>query len=105
MNRYQLSRLSRGKARSLAPIISGTRKLPKRVGDRRDQEEPHHDDAVHGEETVVGVGADQIGLGRRELNPDRRRRGAADEEEEYQACEIENCDALVIRREKPRSKV
>ena len=29
---YQLSRLRRGKARSLAPIISGTRKLPSTAG-------------------------------------------------------------------------
>ena len=29
---YQLSRLSRGKARSRAPIISGIRKLPKVFG-------------------------------------------------------------------------
>ena len=28
MNRYQLNKLSRGKARSLAPIISGIMKLP-----------------------------------------------------------------------------
>ena len=32
MNRYQLSRLSLGKARSRAPIISGTRKLPSMPG-------------------------------------------------------------------------
>ena len=29
---YQLSRLSRGKARSLAPIIIGTKKLPSTAG-------------------------------------------------------------------------
>ena len=29
---YQLSRLMRGKARSLAPIIIGTRKLPSTAG-------------------------------------------------------------------------
>ena len=32
MNRYQLKRLSRGKARSLAPIIIGSKKLPSTVG-------------------------------------------------------------------------
>ena len=32
MNRYQLRRLSRGKARSRAPIISGTMKLPSVLG-------------------------------------------------------------------------
>ncbi len=31
-NRYQLARLMRGKARSLAPIISGRQKLPSTVG-------------------------------------------------------------------------
>jgi hypothetical protein len=32
MNRYQLSRLMRGKARSLAPIIMGIKKLPSTAG-------------------------------------------------------------------------
>ena len=32
MKMYQLIRLSRGKARSLAPIISGSRKLPNVAG-------------------------------------------------------------------------
>ena len=32
MNRYQLTRLSRGKARSRAPSISGTMKLPSVTG-------------------------------------------------------------------------
>ena len=32
MYKYQLRRLMRGKARSLAPIIIGTRKLPRTVG-------------------------------------------------------------------------
>ena len=32
MNRYQLARLSRGNARSRAPIISGSIKLPSVLG-------------------------------------------------------------------------
>jgi hypothetical protein len=32
MNKYQLARLSRGKARSRAPIISGRRKFPNTFG-------------------------------------------------------------------------
>ncbi|MNX72342.1 hypothetical protein D3C86_1036940 [compost metagenome] len=32
MYRYQLSKFKRGKARSLAPIISGSKKLPSTVG-------------------------------------------------------------------------
>ena len=32
MYRYQLKRLMRGKARSLAPIIIGSKKLPNTVG-------------------------------------------------------------------------
>ena len=32
MKTYQLDRLSRGKARSLAPIMIGSRKLPKVAG-------------------------------------------------------------------------
>ena len=56
MKIYQLNRFSRGKARSRAPIISGTRKLPSTAGDRRDQEEQDHDHAVHREQLVVGLG-------------------------------------------------
>ena len=78
--------------------------IAERVGNRGDQEEPHHDDAVHGEQAVVHVGADEIGLRGRELDPDRGRRCAADEEEEDEAGEIENRDALVIGGEEPRSQ-
>ena len=78
--------------------------IAERVGDRRNQEEPHHDDAVHGEEAVVHVGADEIGLRRRELDPDRGCRRAADEEEKDQAGEIEDGDTLVIGGEEPRAQ-
>ena len=62
MKRYQLSRLSRGKARSRAPIISGSEEIAERDRDRGHQEEPHHDHAVQREQPVVGLGRLQHAL-------------------------------------------
>ena len=47
MKRYQLSRLSRGNARSRAPIISGTRKLPSTAGIDGIRKKKTMIDAVH----------------------------------------------------------
>ena len=78
--------------------------IAERVGNRWNQEEPHHDDAVHGEQAIVHVGADEICLRSRELNPNRGCRRAADEEEENQAGEIQDRDTLVIGGEEPRAQ-
>ena len=52
---YQLARFSFGNARSFAPIMSGTRKLPSTAGIDGDEEEEHHHHAVHREQLVVGL--------------------------------------------------
>ena len=60
MYRYQLNRLIRGKARSFAPIMMGTRKLPSTAGIEGIEEKEDHHLAVHGEELVVGVRLHQV---------------------------------------------
>ena len=72
----------RGNARSFAPIMIGIRKLPSTAGNRRDQEEEHHDHAVHGEQLVVGVGLDQVRRRRQQLEADHQREEPAQEEED-----------------------
>ena len=42
--------------------------------DRRDEEEPHHDDAVHGEQAVVEIRASEVALRRDQLEADQGRR-------------------------------
>ena len=65
---------------SLAPIMSGIRKLPSTAGIDGIEEEEHHHHAVHREELVVDVRLDtRSPCGRRQLEPDehgeqRRRR-------------------------------
>ena len=64
---YQLARLSRGKARSRAPIIKGTRKFPKTAGIDGIKKKENHRDAVHGKQLVVGFGLHQIALRRQQF--------------------------------------
>ena len=70
--------------------------------DRRNQEEEHHDDPVHGEELVVDVVAHEIAGRRGEVEPDEDGERAADEEEERHRREVEQRDALVVARQQPR---
>ena len=72
-------------------------------GDRRDQEEEDHDDAVHGEELVVGVAADDVGLGRQQLEPDGAREQAAEHEHDRDRDQVEERDPLVVDGEEPRA--
>jgi hypothetical protein len=63
------------------------------------EEEPDHHHAMHREQPVIDVGADEVALRRRQFEPDHGGRRAADEEEERDRREIEEGDALVIGRE------
>src|ERR1051325_3454367 len=69
----------RGNARSRAPIISGSRKLP----------------------SVAGI--DEIALRRQQLEADHRREDAADGEHHRDHDQVEDCDPLVVDREQPRA--
>jgi len=53
MYRYQLSKFSLGKARSLAPIMIGDEKVAQHAGQHRHQEQEDHDNAVRREDLVV----------------------------------------------------
>ena len=64
-----------------APIISGTRKLPSVVGIDGIRKNHTMTTPCDREQPVVGVGRDQVALRRDQLEPDQRRRRAADEEE------------------------
>ena len=81
--------------------MSGTRKLPKRRGDRRDQEEEHHDDPVHREQLVVGVVREHA-FRRQQVQAHTDGERAADEEERRDGEQIQQRDALVIGGEQPR---
>ena len=101
MNKYQLARLSRGNARSRAPIISGTMKLPSVFGIDGIRKNHTMMMPCMVNEPIVGIGTDQIGLRRGKLDADQGCRGSSDEEENGQAGKIQDRDPLVIRGEKP----
>ncbi len=69
----------------------------------RDEEEEHHQHAVHGEDAVVGVGLQEVAGRRGELEPDQRRHQAAEREEDGDRDEVEHGDALVVLGEQPRA--
>ena len=54
-----------------------------------------------GEELVVGVRGDEVGLRREEFQPDEAGKRAADEEEEGDGDQIQDRDALVVAGEEP----
>ena len=96
--------VERGKARSLAPIISGSRKFPSTAGIDGDQEEEDHHHAVHGEQLVVGLGLD---AGRpRGVSSSSRDRSSANrppsEEQDRDRDQVQDRDALVVVRQQPR---
>ena len=66
----------------------GDKEVAECCGDGRHQEEKDHDDAVHGEELVIGVGGDEIGLGSEEFEADEAGEGSSDKKEEGDGDEI-----------------
>ncbi len=77
--------------------------IAERRRDRGTEEEPYHDDAVHGEEPVVEVRLQQRAGRIDEMQPEQRGRRAADEEKERNRSEIQQRDPLVIMGQKPRA--
>ena len=51
-----------GEGEVLSADHDGDQEVPQRGGHGRHQEQEDHDDAVHGEELIVGVGRDQVRL-------------------------------------------
>ena len=70
--------------------------------DRGDEEEPHHHDAVDGEELVVGVVGEDRAVRHHQRQAQQARRHRADEEEAGDRDEVEDADPLVVRAEQPR---
>ncbi len=68
---------------------------------RRDQEEEHHQDPVHGEHLVIGVRIEQIAGRSRQFQPDQHRKQTAQKEERRHRDQIQDRDPLVIFRQKP----
>ncbi len=69
--------------------------------DRRDDHQEDHDRPVEGEELVVGIAIDQVGLGREELDAHGQRDEPSDQEEDDDGREVEQTDPLVIEGEEP----
>ena len=80
----------------------GNQKIAERRGNRRHQEEEDHDDAVGGEQLVVGVRLDQRALRLDQVQAHQHRGNAADQEHEGDRAEIEQSDALVVEGQQPR---
>jgi hypothetical protein len=70
--------------------------------DARDHEEEDHHDAVRREDLVVGLGLEDVSGRRQQLEPDQRRREAADREEDRDADQVHDRDPLVVDRQQPR---
>ena len=90
-----------GNATSRAPIMSGMRKISKHGRRNRHQEKEDHDDAVDGEEFVVGIGGDEVSHRCEQLKPHQRGCDAANRKEEERREQVENGNALVILGQQP----
>jgi len=74
------------------------------VGERRGHGHHHeedHGDGVHGEDLVVGLGAEHVVVGHRQLGPDEQGLDAAHQEEEEGGVAVHQADLLVIDRGDP----
>jgi len=80
----------RGKARSLAPIIMGTRKLPSTAGIDGMRKKKTITIPWHGEQLVVSIGLHQVALGREEFQADEQGEESADEEEERDRHQVQS---------------
>ena len=78
--------------------------VAQRRGNRRNQEEPHHDHAVGGEQLVVGLGRDQIAFGAQKLQADERGGRPADKEKRRNSDRVQNGDAFVVAGREPRAQ-
>ena len=79
----------------------GNQKIAERHRHRRHQEEPHHHDAMHGKEPVVGFGGSEQPFGHDQIQAHQRRGKTADEEEHRDRAQIQKRNALVIGGQEP----
>ena len=103
MKIYQLEQIEPRKRQIAGADHQRHEKISQHRGDRRDQKEKHHDDAVHREQLVVGLRLHQIALRRQQLQahqawrnaPPMKKKNVIDEQ-------IKHRDALVIGGQQPR---
>ncbi len=91
-----------GEGQVAGPDHHGHQEVPQHGGDRRNQEEEDHDDAVHGEQLVVGLRLHQVARRGQQLQPHQHREGAPHEEHQGDRDQVEDGDALVVGGEEPR---
>ena len=91
-----------GKGEVAGPDAERQGEVAEDRGDRRDQEEEHHDDPVHGERFVVVVAREEIAGRGQQLEAHERRRHAAEHEHQRHGDEVEDADPLVVQRQQPR---
>ena len=65
-------------------------------GRQRHEREEHHARAVHGEELVVPLGAEELAVGPGQLEPDQQGLDSRDQEEHERGRAVEETDPLVI---------
>ncbi len=99
--RYQLKQVDLGQRQIFGPDHHGDEKIAQRGRNRRHQEQEDHDDAVHGEHLVIGVGRHQIALRRQQFQTNQSGERSADEEEERNRDQIKNCDPFMISGQQP----
>ena len=56
---------------------------------------------MHGEELVIGVGGDKVGLRRQQLEANQPGKRTADEKEKRDRNEVQDPDTLVVLRQQP----
>src|ERR1700687_2868612 len=75
--------------------------ISKDRGDRWNEEEKDHDDAVHREKLVVGLRRNQITLRGKQMDADHYREGATEKKEKRDGGEIQQANTFVIGRQQP----
>ncbi len=86
----------------LGPQHERQHEVAEHAGDGRDHEEEDHDHAVQREHPVVGVRAHDGRAGREQLDPQRHREDAAQQEGEQHRDQVHDADPLVIDGGEPR---
>ena len=80
----------------------GNQEVSEHRRDRRDQEEEHHDQAVHGEQLVVGIGLHQVARRSEQFQPDQQGEESADKEKDSDRHQVQQGDPLVVHGQQPR---
>ena len=90
-----------GQSKVLGPDHHGNHEIADGGGHRRHQEKEDHDEAVHREHLVIGVGGHQGSLRREQLQADEASQRAADKEEKRDRDQVQRGDPLVVAGQQP----